>query len=152
MIYPFTAFGQEELPKQTTYLIRNATVWTNERAGIMENTDVLVVNGKIERIGRRLPVRDDAIPIDGSGKHLTAGVIDEHSHIAGSRGINEGTQESSAEVRIGDIINSEDINIYRQLSGGVTTSQHFARIGQPHWRPNPIDQIALGRSAGRPEI
>ncbi|TNE61381.1 MAG: amidohydrolase [Bacteroidetes bacterium] len=132
IIYPFTAFGWKEQPKAGTYLIRNTTVWTNERAGILQNVDVLVANGKIERIGRSLPVRDDAEVIDGSGKHLTSGVIDEHSHIAGSRGINEGTQESSAEVRIGDIINSEDINIYRQLAGGVTTSHIL------HGSANPI--------------
>lgn len=60
--------------------------------------------------------------IDGTGKHLTAGIIDEHSHIAVTSGVNEGTQSISAEVRIGDVINCDDINIYRQLSGGVTSA------------------------------
>ncbi|MEZ4941546.1 MAG: amidohydrolase family protein [Saprospiraceae bacterium] len=132
MIYPFTAFGKKELPRAGTYLIQGTTLWTNEREGILRGVDVLVSKGKIERIGRNLPVRDDAEIIDGRGKHLTAGIIDEHSHIAGSRGINEGTQESSAEVRIGDVINSEDINIYRQLSGGVTSSHIL------HGSANPI--------------
>jgi imidazolonepropionase-like amidohydrolase len=59
--------------------------------------------------------------IDGTGKHLTPGIIDEHSHIAVSS-INEGGQSVTSEVRIGDNLNPEDINIYRQLSGGVTTS------------------------------
>ncbi|MBL7775890.1 MAG: amidohydrolase family protein, partial [Saprospiraceae bacterium] len=132
LAYPFTAFGRAALPQARTFLIRNTTVWTSERDGILRNVDVLISKGKIERIGRNLPVRDDAEVIDGAGKHLTAGIIDEHSHIAGSRGINEGTQESSAEVRIGDIINSEDINIYRQLSGGVTSSHIL------HGSANPI--------------
>src|SRR6202008_866973 len=70
--------------------------------------------------------------IDGKGKHLTAGIIDEHSHIAISEGVNEGTKASSAEVRIGDVINSEDVNIYRQLAGGVTTAQLL------HGSANPI--------------
>src|SRR5690606_28986415 len=59
--------------------------------------------------------------IDGTGKHLTPGIIDEHSHI-GVFSINEGGQSVTSEVRIGDNLNPEDINIYRQLSGGVTTS------------------------------
>ncbi|MCB0569149.1 MAG: amidohydrolase family protein [Phaeodactylibacter sp.] len=129
--YPFTAFGWTERPKPQTYLIRNATVWTNEDAGILENTDVLLQNGKIAQAGKGLKA-SGAIEVDGTGKHLTPGIIDEHSHIAISRGVNEGTQASSAEVRIGDVVNSEDVNIYRQLSGGVTTSQLL------HGSANPI--------------
>ncbi len=132
VIYPFTAFGRKERPAPQTFLIRNATVWTNEREGILQNTDVLISGGKIRRIGRNLPVQDDAIVIDGTGKHLTAGIIDEHSHIAISRGVNEGTQESSAEVRIGDVVDCEDVNIYRQLAGGVTSSHLL------HGSANPI--------------
>jgi imidazolonepropionase-like amidohydrolase len=132
LIYPFTAFGLNERPRPQTYLIQNTTVWTNEKEGILKNVDVLVTNGKIQRIAKKLSVQDNAIVVDGSNKHLTAGIIDEHSHIAGSRGINEGTQESSAEVRIGDIIDPEDIDIYRQLAGGVTSSHIL------HGSANPI--------------
>jgi imidazolonepropionase-like amidohydrolase len=64
--------------------------------------------------------------------HLTPGIIDEHSHIAISRGVNESGQANSAEVSIGNVVNSNDINIYRQLSGGVTTSQLL------HGSANPI--------------
>jgi imidazolonepropionase-like amidohydrolase len=115
--YPFTAYGWTERPEQKTYLIKNATVWTNEDQGVLADADVLVRNGKIAQVGQNLSA-SGATVIDATGMHLTSGIIDEHTHIAGSRGINEGTQASSAEVRIGDIINSEDINIYRQLSGG----------------------------------
>ena len=132
MIYPFTAYGWTEKPQQTAYIIQNTTVWTNEREGILRNTDVAIANGKIQRIGRNLPVTDNAIRIDGSGKFLTAGIIDEHSHIAAARSINEGTQESSAEVRIGDVLDSEDNDIYRQLAGGVTSSHIL------HGSANPI--------------
>ena len=59
--------------------------------------------------------------IDGTGKHVTPGIIDEHSHIAAAS-INEGGQSVTSEVRIADNLNPDDINIYRQLSGGVTTS------------------------------
>lgn len=132
VIYPFTAFGWKEKPKAETVLIQNATVWTNEKEGIVQNCDVLVTNGKIQKIGRQLPVQDNALLVDGTGKHLTAGIIDEHSHIAVSRSVNEGTQESSAEVRIGDVLDSEDIDIYRQLAGGVTSSHLL------HGSANPI--------------
>ncbi len=122
VIYPFLAYGWENKPVPGIYLFKNATVWTNEKTGILDQTDVLVRNGKIEQIGKNIQDRSATI-IEARGKHLTCGIIDEHSHIAVSRGVNEGTQSSSAEVRIGDVIDSENVNIYRQLSGGVTTSQ-----------------------------
>ncbi len=131
ILYPFNGYGNTSLPSKGAFLIKNATVWTNETDGIMTETDVLVKNGKIEAIGHKLPAAGATI-IDATGKHLTAGIIDEHSHIAISRGVNEGTQASSAEVRIGDVVNSDDVNIYRQLAGGVTTCHLL------HGSANPI--------------
>ena len=120
--FPFEPFGWEEgqAPKQETILFKNATVWTNEKDGILQDADVLVKNGKIAAVGKNL---SDAAArtIDGTGKHLTAGIIDEHSHIA-TASINEGGQSVTSEVRIADNLNPDDVNIYRQLSGGVTTS------------------------------
>lgn len=120
--YPFLPYGWTKQPEQETILITNATVWTNEAEGILENTDVLIANGKILAVGKGLSSKEARI-IDGTGKHVTCGIIDEHSHIAISDGVNEGTQSITSEVRIGDVVDSEDINIYRQLAGGVTTSQ-----------------------------
>ncbi len=122
VIYPFLAFGNKELPKPTTVLFKNATVWTNETEGILTNSDVIITNGKITAVGKNLTAPQGGTTVDATGKHLTAGIIDEHSHVAMSRGTNEGTQSCTSEVRVGDIINSEDINIYRQLAGGVTSS------------------------------
>lgn len=118
--FPFNGYGWEEAPKQETILIKNATIWTNEKDGILENTDLLLKDGKIAKLGKNL---SDAAgrTIDAIGKHVTAGIIDEHSHIAVAS-INEGAQSVTSEVRIGDNLNPEDINIYRQLSGGVTSS------------------------------
>jgi imidazolonepropionase-like amidohydrolase len=121
VIYPFTAFGYIELPKPETVLFKNATVWTNEKDGILKNTDVLIENGKIKAVGKNLAAANARV-IDATGKHLSPGIVDEHSHIAGTGGINEGTQSVTSEVRIADVLNSEDINLYRQLAGGVTTS------------------------------
>jgi imidazolonepropionase-like amidohydrolase len=118
--YPFAGLGNETIPQQETILIKNATVWTNEKEGRLANTDVLLKAGKIAKIGKDLSEASARV-IDGTGKHLTPGIIDEHSHIA-AMSINEGAQSVTSEVRIGDNMNPEDINIYRQLSGGVTTS------------------------------
>ena len=118
--YPFTSFGWTEAPKQEVLLIKNATVWTNEAEGKIDGADVLIKAGKIVQIGKGL--QDPAATVvDGTGKHLTAGIIDEHSHIAAAS-INEGGQSVTSEVRIADNLNPDDINIYRQLSGGVTSS------------------------------
>lgn len=120
VVYPFDGYGWDTLPTQQDLLIKNATVWTNEKEGKLENTDVLVKAGKIAAIGKNLSAAG-AKAIDGTGKHLTAGIIDEHSHIA-AFSINEGAQSVTSEVRIADNLDPEDINIYRQLSGGVTSS------------------------------
>ncbi len=130
--YPFMAYGWDSLPKAQTVLIKNATVWTNTAQGILKNTDVLLKNGKIAQVGSNLSSAGVDRVIDGTGKHLTNGIIDEHSHIAISSGVNEWTEASSAEVSISDVVNSEDINIYRQLAGGVTTVQLL------HGSANPI--------------
>ena len=120
--FPFEPFGwsEDQAPKQETILIRNATVWTNEKEGVLQNSDVLIRNGKIVGVGKSLSDAGARV-IDGTGKHVTPGIIDEHSHIAAAS-INEGGQSVTSEVRIADNLNPDDVNIYRQLSGGVTTS------------------------------
>ena len=118
--FPFTPYGWTEAPKQETILFKNATVWTNEAEGKLENADVLIKAGKIAGVGKGLQDATARV-VDATGKHITAGIIDEHSHIAAAS-INEGGQSVTSEVRIGDNLNPDDINIYRQLSGGVTSS------------------------------
>ena len=138
VVYPFTAYGTPERLSAETVWIRNATVWTCEEEGVMERADVLFHDGALVAIGaglnpaELLPAGVTPVEIDGRGKHVTPGVIDEHTHIAVDRGVNEGTQASSAEVWIGHAVNSEDVNMYRQLSGGVTCAQIL------HGSANPI--------------
>ena len=135
LTYPNVAFGFKEMPKQETILFQNVTVWTNEADGILEQTDVLVKDGQISKIGKDLKASGAKI-IDGTGKHLTSGVIDEHSHIA-LTSVNEGGHNSTAEVTEEDVLDPDDINLYRNLAGGVTTIQLL------HGSANPIG----GRSA-----
>ena len=121
VVYPFSGYGSEEIAKQENILIKNATVWTNEIEGRLENTDVLLKNGKIAQVGKNITAGSDVKVIDGTGKFLSPGIIDEHSHIAAAS-INEGAQSVTSEVRIADNLYPDDVNIYRQLSGGVTSS------------------------------
>jgi imidazolonepropionase-like amidohydrolase len=130
IIYPFVAYGNTTIPEQENILIKNATVWTMEDdTKIMENTDVLLENGKIARIGKNLRARGVRV-IDGTGKHVTPGIIDEHSHIAATS-INDRATNSSM-VSIADVVDSESQRIYRALSGGVTAVQIL------HGSANPI--------------
>ncbi|HOW09287.1 MAG TPA: amidohydrolase family protein [Bacteroidales bacterium] len=130
IIYPFAAYGRPQIPVRENMLIKNATVWTNEKEGILQNTDVLVTDGKIAKVGKNL--RADGVRIiDGTGMHLTPGIIDEHSHIA-SDATNESGQAITSEVRMEDVINPQDPSIYRQLSGGVTAAHIL------HGSANPI--------------
>jgi imidazolonepropionase-like amidohydrolase len=121
VMYPFNAYGWTVTPKQEDLLIKNATIWTNEKEGVLQNTDVLLKNGKISGIGKNLNAGNAKV-IDGTGKYLTTGVIDEHSHIAVFGGVNECSQSVTSEVRIADVLDPDDIQIYRQLAGGVTSA------------------------------
>jgi len=144
LIYPFVAFGQKTAPLQENLLLKNATVWTNEKEGILLNADVLLENGKIKAVGKGLSAGNARV-IDATGKHVTAGIIDEHSHIAIAGGVNEGAQSNSAEVRIADVVNSEDVNIYRQLAGGVTTSHLLHGSANPIGGQSQLIKLRWGR-------
>ena len=132
IIFPFVEYGTNTKKVKENIIIRNATVWTLESNGKIEKGDVLIENGKISAVGKNLQVDENKYRvIDGEGMHLTPGIVDEHSHIA-LTGVNEGSQSVTSEVRMKDVVNSEDVNIYRQLAGGVTTAQLL------HGSANPI--------------
>ena len=113
---------------------------------ILQNTDVAVSNGLIVAIGQNLENNNGSKEIDGTNKHLTAGVIDEHSHIAASS-INESGHNSSAEVTIEDVINPNDISIYRTLTGGVTTIQILHGSANPIGGQSAIVKLKWGETA-----
>lgn len=145
VIYPFTSFGYTTAPAQEAVLLKNATVWTNEKEGILENADVLLEGGKIKAVGKNLSAGNAKV-IDATGKHITPGLVDEHSHIAITGGVNEGAQSSSAEVRVADVVNSEDVNIYRQLAGGVTTSHLLHGSANPIGGQSQLIKLRWGKS------
>lgn len=99
-------------------LIRNATVLTVTK-GTLNNTDVLLENGRIARIGQNLTAPAGAEVYDGTGKYVMPGIIDPHSHMM-SDAVNEGTLSVTSMVRIADVLNPTAPNVYRALAGGVT--------------------------------
>jgi len=113
-----TGFAQNR-QKTVETLIRNATVLTAVR-GTLENTDILIQNGKIAKIGKNLKAASDANVIDATGKFVTPGIIDCHSHSMMDGGVNEVAYSVTSMVRARDVINPKDIAIYRALAGGVT--------------------------------
>lgn len=115
------AWNSPRPPQPDAVVIRNATVWSATDAGIMDNTDVLIRRGEIAAVGPDLRAPSGAIEVDGTDHHLTPGIVDNHSHAAILGGVNEASRISTADVRIRDVVDSESINIYRQLAGGVTT-------------------------------
>ncbi len=129
VIFPFLAYGSAERAAAEHVLIQNATVWTMEEEGVLENADVLIRDGKIVGVGTDLRAGSARV-IDGTGLHVTPGIIDEHSHIA-LDGVNDVAMNSGM-VRMGDVLDSEDVNIYRNLSGGVTAAQLL------HGSANPV--------------
>lgn len=106
---------------KTEVLIRNATVLTAVR-GTLENTDILIQNGKIARIGKNLNASAGAQIIDATGKFVTPGIIDAHSHTMVDGSVNEFSYSVTSMVRIRDVLNPKDIAIYRALAGGVTAA------------------------------
>ncbi|MEE4270380.1 MAG: amidohydrolase family protein [Thermoanaerobaculales bacterium] len=104
------------------WLFSGATVWTQGPMGVLENADVLVADGRIAAVGADLTPPEGAGIIDAAGRHITPGLIDVHSHLALRGGVNEGSDNITAEVQIADILVPGDVNIYRQLAGGVTAS------------------------------
>ena len=144
LTYPNVAYGYDKQPQAETILFKNATVWTNEEDGILEETDVLVKNGKIDKIGKDLSAGGAKV-IDATGKHLTSGIVDEHSHIA-AFSINESGQNSSAEVRMRDAVNPDDLDIYRDLAGGVTTIQLLHGSANPIGGQSAVMKLKWGSS------
>ena len=133
VFYPEGAYGLDRrISQPRTILVDDATIWTSGPDGVLKEYDILFQDGKIKEIAKNIYLQDrNAIIIDGKGKHITPGLIDAHSHMA-AESINEGFQNVTAEVRMRDIIDPNDIAMYRALAGGLTT------INLLHGSANPI--------------
>src|ERR1043165_5616941 len=125
-------------------LIRNATVLTITH-GTLQNTDVLLRNGKIAAIGKNLNAPNARV-IDGTGKYVMPGIIDCHSHSMLDT-INEGTLAVTSMVRTRDVLNTTDVDLYRELAGGVTTLNLLHGSANPIGGLNTVVKIKYGRPA-----
>lgn len=147
LTYPNVAYGRTELPARQNVHIKNATVWTADEEGTIENADILIRNGEFVEVGSGLSTPSGYTVIDAEGKHVTPGIIDEHSHIAISQGVNEGSEAIVAEVHIGDVVNPDDIHIYRSLAGGTTMAQLLHGSANPAGGKGQVIKLRWGADA-----
>ncbi|QEG24039.1 amidohydrolase family protein [Mariniblastus fucicola] len=144
--FPFGYAGVDApVTEPDSVLIKDVTLWTCAADGVLENAAVLVSDGRIQSVfqkGVALPTADTII--DGTGMHLTPGIIDCHSHMATDSGVNESGQAITAEVRIGDMIDCDDMTIYRQLAGGVTTANILHGSANPIGGQNQVIKLRWG--------
>ena len=146
-LYPIGAYGLTAVIDETpTVLFKGATIWTCGAAGVIENGEVLIKDGKVVAVGNNLARPAVCHVYDATGKHITPGLIDAHSHMGTDGGVNESGQAVTAEVRIGDFIDNSDINIYRQLAGGVTTSNILHGSANPIGGQNQVIKLRWGQS------
>jgi imidazolonepropionase-like amidohydrolase len=146
-IFPYGGFGRSAPPAQpAALLVRGATIWTSGPQGKIENADLLVHAGTITQIGKDLKAPANATIIEANGKHVTSGLIDAHSHSAAAA-INEVGQAVTAEVRMGDVIGSQDPGIYRQLAGGLTVAHVMHGSANPIGGQNQTIKLRWGADA-----
>lgn len=146
---PSMEYGITAIPQQPRHvLIRNATIWTQSEAGILENADMIVTRGVITQIGHQLSAPSGAVIVDAAGKHLTPGLIDPHLHTSILGGVNETGSAITSETRITDVLHGDNVWIYRLLAGGITSATLF------HGSANPVGgqhAIIKMRWGGLPE-
>jgi imidazolonepropionase-like amidohydrolase len=145
IFYPEGAYGlSDDMISPNAVLVNDATIWTCGPKGVLEDWDILFVDGKIKEIAPDITVtQGSALVIDATGKHVTPGLIDCHSHSAASS-INEGAQAVTAEVRIQDVLFADDINVYRQLGGGLTTANVLHGSANPIGGQNAVIKLRWG--------
>jgi imidazolonepropionase-like amidohydrolase len=148
---PLGAFGPLEAPRRERVLFRGATLWTCGPAGVVEDGDLLVEEGRIVYAGprRAWPWESGAggeAPRleDRPGRHITPGLIDCHSHTGLVGGVNEWTRNCTAEVRMRDAMDPDDVNWYRQLAGGLTVANQLHGSANPIGGQNHVVKLRWG--------
>ena len=143
---PFGAFGRLEPGSAERVLFRGATLWTCGPQGIVENGDLLVADGRIAYAGPRREFRlDEGMRlVELDGRHVTPGLIDCHSHTGLFGGVNEWTSNATAEVRMADALDPDDIDWYRQLAGGLTVANQLHGSANPIGGQNSVVKLRWG--------
>jgi imidazolonepropionase-like amidohydrolase len=126
-------------------VIQNATILTITK-GTFKGS-VLMRDGKIVEVGEKVRVPADAKVIEATGQYLMPGIIDCHSHAAADS-INESSVWVSSMVAIEDVLNPEDIAIYRAVAGGVTTANILHGSANSIGGKCSVIKMRWGKSAG----
>lgn len=139
----FVLIAPNVLAQRQETLIRNATILT-AASGKLENTDLLIQNGKIAKIGKNLKAGANAKVIDATGKFISPGIIDCHSHSM-LDAINEGSYSVTSMTGVRDVLNPKDITLYRALAGGVTTLHLLHGSANAIGGKNAVVKVKYGR-------
>lgn len=147
--FPSMEYGLTDIPPQHRHvMIRNATIWTQGPQGILENADMLVSNGLIAEVGFGLDAPRRTLEIDGSGMHVTPGLIDPHIHTSIAGGVNEVGDAITSETRITDVMHGDNVWIYRLLAGGITSATLFHGSANPIGGQNAVIKMRWGQLPG----
>jgi imidazolonepropionase-like amidohydrolase len=127
-------------------VVRNATILTVTR-GTIDNGSILIRDGKFAEIGTDVTVPSGAEIIDAAGMYVMPGIIDPHSHVAMEGGVNEGSLAVTSMTSVEDILDPDDINIYRALAGGVTTTNVLHGSANPIGGTKSLIKLRWGKDA-----
>src|SRR5262245_7807767 len=133
-----------QAPTPSVVAMRNATLLTVTR-GTIQNGTIVLRDGKIAALGANVPVPAGADVIDATGKFVSPGIIDCHSHIAADS-INEGGTTVSSMTGIEDVFNPSDVDIYRDLAGGLTVANVLHGSANPIGGKNYVIKLRWGKS------
>jgi imidazolonepropionase-like amidohydrolase len=150
LIFAFAALAAPAAPRgqgPTAIAIRGATILTATK-GTIKNGTIVLRNGKIEALGSDVAVPAGAQVIDATGKFVSPGIIDCHSHIA-TDSINEGGTTVSSMTGIGDVLDPTDVNIYRDLAGGLTVANVLHGSANPIGGTNAVIKLRWGKTRAK---
>jgi imidazolonepropionase-like amidohydrolase len=125
-------------------VLQNATILTVTKGTFVGS--ILIRDGKIVDAGQKVLVSPGAKVIDATGQYIMPGIIDCHSHIAADS-INEGSVSVSSMVGIRDVLDPEDVGIYRALAGGVTTANVLHGSANSIGGTNSVIKMRWGKDA-----
>jgi imidazolonepropionase-like amidohydrolase len=129
-------------------LIQNATILTVSH-GTIEHGSILIKDGKIAEVGLSIKAPKDAQVIDAEGQFVMPGIIDCHSHIAIDGDVNEGSISVSSIANTADVLNPDDIDIYRDLAGGVTVANVLHGSANPIGGQTVVIKLRWGQPASK---
>ena len=130
----------------TAVVIKDATILTVSH-GTIARGSILIRDGKISEVGQAVDVPDGALVIDAAAQFVMPGIIDPHSHLAQNGGVNEGSLAVTSMTSVEDFIDPTDIDIYRELAGGVTTTATLHGSANPIGGTGAVIKLRWGQDA-----